>query len=208
MSIEKMGSPATMPRVSPAEPNNVENSSGPSIVKTSADALIQQRGSQEFERPSRSDIASRMNDSGLSGQSWQVTLNKKLTENRADAIFKAFQGLDRDDQALYRSLSGLNPKQCAELNQVYKQKYGMSLEDQLRGELIDSELGKGLISTNKETTTTEPVLSTDQKIDIAGHEPELKMQMVIDRKAKVDNMASNLGEKLHDTIVTILTNLK
>ena len=99
---------------------------------------------QDLERPSRSDGAMRKSETNLEGQSKQAELDKQLLQGRADAIFKACEGVGTDENTVFRSLSGLSQKQRTELNEMYQQKFGMSLEDQLRSEMSGPELDKAL----------------------------------------------------------------
>jgi hypothetical protein len=100
--------------------------------------------SQDLERPSRSDGGMRKSETNLEGQSRQAGLDRQLLEGRADAIFKACEGVGTDENTIFRSLSGLNQKERTELNEIYRQKFGMSLEDQLRSEMSGPELDKAL----------------------------------------------------------------
>ena len=65
-------------------------------------------------------------------------------ENRADAIRRACEGLGTDEQALFKNLQGLTSQERKELDRIYQQKYGVSLEQEIRGELSGDDLDKAL----------------------------------------------------------------
>jgi peptidoglycan hydrolase-like protein with peptidoglycan-binding domain len=69
---------------------------------------------------------------------------KSTMESRADAIHKAFAGLGTDEEAIFKNLQGLSTQQRKELQTIYQQKFGVSLEDELRSELSGTELEKAL----------------------------------------------------------------
>jgi hypothetical protein len=72
------------------------------------------------------------------------SLERQFLEDRADAIFKASEGLGTDEAGIFRSLSGLNEGQRKQLDQIYQQKYGKTLEQQVREEMSGPDLDKAL----------------------------------------------------------------
>ena len=99
---------------------------------------------QDLERPDRSTRNQQKAELNLTGQMQKSDLEKKFINDRADAIHNACEGLGTDEQAIFKNLSGMTADQRKELDQVYRDKYGMSLEDQLRDEMSGPELDRAL----------------------------------------------------------------
>ena len=109
------------------------------------EASIGSTGPQETEhRSRRADRAEQKSNLGLSGEMNRGALDRQLLDNRADAIFNASKGLGTDEKAIFRSLSGLNDAQRKELDQIYQEKYGKTLEQQVREEMSGPDLDKAL----------------------------------------------------------------
>jgi hypothetical protein len=117
------------------------------IKGTESQNEIPPAGSQAPEtehRSRRADRASEKSNLNLSGEMNRSALDHQLLEDRAEAIHNASEGLGTDEQAIFRSLSGLNEAQRKQLDQIYQQKYGMSLEQQVRAEMSGPDLDKAL----------------------------------------------------------------
>ena len=132
------------------------------IRKAGSDPVVPQREIQGTETPQkeasvgstdtmetehrsrRADRAENKSNLGLSGEMNRSTLDRQLLSNRADAIFQASQGLGTDEKAIFGSLSGLNDNQRKELDQIYQEKFGKTLEQQIREEMSGPDLDKAL----------------------------------------------------------------
>jgi hypothetical protein len=132
--IRKAGSEPIVPQteIQGSEPSQKEVSTGSA-------------GPQETEhRSRRADRAEQKSNLGLSGEMNRSALDRQMLNNRADAIFNASKGLGTDEQGIFRSLSGLNDAQRKELDQIYQEKYGKTLEQQVREEMSGADLDKAL----------------------------------------------------------------
>jgi hypothetical protein len=100
----------------------------------------------DVERPVRSSSggATQAAESALGAQAQQTQLKKQLLESRADAIHQACAGLGTDEATVFRNLSGLTSEERKQMDLIYKQKFGMSLEEQVRDEMSGPELDKAL----------------------------------------------------------------
>ena len=100
----------------------------------------------ELERPVKpsSGPSTQAAESALAAQAQQAELKRQLLEKRADAIHQACAGIGTDEASVFRNLSGLSTAEKKELDQIYKQKFGMTLEEQIRDEMSGPELDQGL----------------------------------------------------------------
>lgn len=100
----------------------------------------------ELERPVRSSSgpSTQAAESALGAQAQQAQLKRQLLEGRADAIHKACAGIGTDEEAVFKNLSGLSSEERKQLDQIYKEKFGMSLEEQVRDEMSGPELDRAL----------------------------------------------------------------
>jgi hypothetical protein len=100
----------------------------------------------ELERPVRSSSgpSTQAAESALAAQAQQAELKRQLLEKRADAIHDACAGIGTDEAKIFKNLSGLSAEEKKQLDQIYKQKFGMSLEEQLKDELSGPELDQGM----------------------------------------------------------------
>jgi hypothetical protein len=65
-------------------------------------------------------------------------------ETAAEQIHKASQGFGTDEESIHKALEGKSPEELKQLNDLYKQQYGMSLEDQMTEELSGAELERAM----------------------------------------------------------------
>jgi hypothetical protein len=107
---------------------------------------VKQTNHQELEhavRPSSSP-STQVAEKAIGAQAQQTQLNRQLLEGRANAIHQACEGLGTDEATVFRNLSGLSTEERKQLDDIYKQKFGMSLEQQVRDEMSGPELDKAL----------------------------------------------------------------
>ncbi|HEY7159879.1 MAG TPA: annexin [Acidobacteriota bacterium] len=100
----------------------------------------------ELEHPVRSSsgASTQAAESALAAQAQQSELRKQLLEKRADAIHDACAGIGTDEAKVFRNLTGLSAEEKKQLDQIYKQKFGISLEEQLKDEMSGPELEKAM----------------------------------------------------------------
>ena len=97
-----------------------------------------------------------------------------LAENVVYEVYKASDGIGTDEERIFRALQTLN-RDTAAINTAsgkYKQKHGMSLEEELRDEMSGSELQYGLeligIATEGEGPLISKIPETDEEFKAAA----------------------------------------
>jgi hypothetical protein len=171
---------------------------------SSRERIPEQIPETELERPSRSDSGrSQRAESLLTERGQQAQLQRQLLDQRADAIHQACEGLGTDEEAVYKNLSGLSEGQRKELNQIYQQKYGVTLEQEIRGEMSGPELDKALNLLNaKDPKRDIPDLehrSTRKERPVSPEEAALRAKLdplLVNgsRGPQVQQMQSRLNE--------------
>lgn len=123
----------------------------------------------ELERPVRSSSSgpsTQAAESALGAQAQQTQLKRQLLESRADAIHQACAGIGTDEAAVFRNLSALNAEERRLLDDIYKQKFGISLEEQVRDEMSGPELDKALsLLRGARPASQEPERSEGRELD-------------------------------------------